>query len=131
MKQICDDFASVISSNCFQGINYINKEEDLYCNDTKIDSDVYESSVAVQDNGTVLYLTDIDDNYREGTLKIWQGGETDRIADDVAIYTYGVFDQNKVAFLADYNFDKCRGDLEVYNGKETTRIDSDVTSVVY
>ena len=131
LKLLCDDFASVISCNSSEGIYYINEEEDLYCNDTKIDSDVYESSVAVQDNGTVLYLTDIDDNYREGTLKIWQGGETDRIADDVAIYTYGVFDQNKVAFLADYNFDKCRGDLVLYNGKETTRIDSDVTSVVY
>ena len=54
-----------------------------------------------------------------------------KIADDVALNTYGVFDQNKVAFLTDYNYDKHRGDLDVYNGKETVRVDSDVTSIIY
>lgn len=131
LQLLCDEFDEVAALNNSEGIYYTNEDEDLYCNGTKIDSDVYIWSVTVQENGTVLYLTDIDKNDREGTLKIYQNGKTTKIADDVVINTYGVFDRDKIAFLADYNFDKRRGDLEIYNGKETIRVDTDVTSIIY
>ena len=131
LQLLCDEFNTVVSLNSSEGIYYTNEDEDFYCNGTKIDSDVYAWSVSVQENETVLYLTDIDKNDREGTLKVYQNGKATKIADDVAINTYVVFDQNKIAFLTDYNFDKRRGDLEVYNGKETIRVDSDVTSIIY
>ena len=128
---LCDEFDTVINWASSQGIYYTNEDGELYCNNTKIDGDVCDWSVKVQENGAVLYLTDIDKDNREGTLNIYQSGKTTKIADDVAAYTYGVFDKNKIAFLTDYNYDKRRGDLEVYNGKETIHVDSDVTSIIY
>ncbi len=110
---------------------YINTDGDLYRNDTKVDSDVYSFSVVEQENGTLLYLTDIDEDKQEGTLKLYQNGKNKKIADDVPTNSYGFFDSDKVAFLSDYNFKKLRGDLKVYDGKEAVNIDSDVKQIVF
>ncbi|MBR5596861.1 MAG: zinc ribbon domain-containing protein [Lachnospiraceae bacterium] len=120
------------------GIYYLveAEEEDggtvgeLYFNDTKIDSDVSVGSVKFLDDGTgVMYLTDLDSENYEGTLKIYKNGKDIKIADDVASYESN--ESGKIIFLQDYNFKKNRGELKLYSGKEAVLIDSDVTAILY
>lgn len=123
--QLVSDEVSSVEQICDEGIYYINEDDDLYCNETKIDSDVASSTVRCED-GMVLYLTDINKDYDEGTLKLYQSNKAVKIADDAAISRYQVFDGNKIVFMSDYNFNRYRGDLSVYNGKEVIKVDTDV-----
>lgn len=103
---------------------------ELYCNGEKIDSDVDCYSVeALANEKGILYITDPDDDYSEGTLNIYTSGEAVRIADDVSMYDSN--ESGKVAYICDYNFEKYRGDLKVFNGKDSELIDSDVTGILY
>lgn len=129
---------TLISDEVAEGIDYIsgefyyvNTDGDMYRNDSKVDSDVYSYAVKTREDGTLLYLTDIDSNEQEGTLKLYQNGKSTKIADDVPVNGYGFFDGNKIAFLSDYNFKKSRGDLKIYDGKETVNVDSDVQQIVF
>lgn len=123
--QLISDKVSRIEQICNEGVYYINEDDELYFNETRIDSDVYMSSVRYED-GRVLYLTDISKDYTEGTLKLYQNGKTAKIADDVAFGRYQMFYEKNVVFLSDYNFKKSRGDLSVYNGKNVIKVDTDV-----
>lgn len=128
--ELVNDEAFFIIDWFADDIYYTNEDDDFYRGDTKIDEDVYAYSVNVQEDGTVLYLTDIDEDEVEGTLKMYQDGETVEIAENVPVLGYRIFEGNKIAFLEDYNFDKSRGDLNVYDGKEVINVDSDVASVI-
>lgn len=118
-----------------KGVYYTTELEDgyqgeLYFNDQKIDSDVLSGSVLELGNGEgILYLTDPDDQYQEGTLKMYQGSKSIKISDDVAAYVSN--DKGEVAFLEDYNFGRYRGDLKVFKNNKATLIESDVTSILY
>lgn len=133
MELVTDEYSNielVTSGNVY----YVTEAKDgvgeLYCNDDKIDSDVSCYSVDVLADGTgILYITDPDDEYSEGTLNIYKSGESVRIADDVSAYDSN--ESGNVAYLCDYNFEKYRGDLKVYNGKDSELIDSDVVGILY
>lgn len=118
-----------------QGVYYTTESDDgyvgeLYLNDNKIDSDVMSGSVISLGNGKgVVYLTDPDDTYREGTLRMNTGSDSVKISDDVAYYVSN--DNGDIAFLEDYNYDKYRGDLKVFRNSKATLIDSDVTAIIY
>ena len=118
-----------------QGVYYTTESDDgyvgeLYLNDNKIDSDVMSGSVISLGNGKgVVYLTDPDDTYREGTLRMNTGSDSVKISDDVAYYVSN--DNGDIAFLEDYNYDKYRGDLKVFRNNKATLIDSDVTAIIY
>lgn len=128
--ELISEDVDVISGIYKTGIYYVNEDEELYCNDTKLGDDVYAYSVEIQEDGTVLYLSDIDKTSSEGTLHIYAGGESYRIADDVAVYSYQIFNNGMVTFLSDYNYKKSRGDLKVYDGKNIIQVDSDVTGII-
>lgn len=115
-----------------KGVYYIAELDDdageLYLDDKKIDSDVRTGSILELGNGAgVLYLTDADD--REGTLRMYTGSESVKIADDVAAYQSN--EKGETAFLADYNFKRYRGELKIYKDKKTVSVDSDVTCILY
>ena len=100
---------------------------DLYYNDNRVDSDVDAYTSYLCYDGNLLYGQDKTD---EGmmTLKLYDGKETKKIADDVNACLY--FDQNKVVVLADYSTKSMRGDLKIYNGKELEKVDTDVIAIV-
>lgn len=110
-------------------ICYLTEENALYCGDTLIAEDV--GAMTVWDEKYIFYLTDMDQEEREGTLHLYSDGKDERIADDVAAGFYCIYDSDKVAFLSDYNFKKYRGDLQVYDGKKTKQVDTDVTCIFY
>lgn len=103
---------------------------DLYLNGDKLDSDVYPYSVMKED-GTLLYMKDIDSQHQEGTLYCRQKNKSVKIADDVALGFYGVVKGGKVAYLTDYNFRRYRGDLMLFDGKNSSQIDTDVTCIFF
>lgn len=123
--QLVSDEVSSIEEICDEGIYYINEDDELYCNETKIDNDVASQTVRCED-GLVLYLTDINKDHNEGTLKLYQDGKASRIANDAAIGRYRLFDGDKVVYMSDFNFNKYRGDLSAYDGKESIKVDTDV-----
>lgn len=100
---------------------------DLYYNDNRVDSDVDAYTTYLCYDGNILYAQDMTD---EGvmTLKLYDGKETKKIADDVSDCLY--YDQNKVAVLVDYSTKSMRGDLKLYNGKELEKVDTDVIAIV-
>jgi len=99
---------------------------DLYINDDKIDSDVNAASVYYADNGHVMYLKDCEEGI--GTLKLYNGKSSEKIADDVNQALY--FDDRRIAVLMDLSKKSRRGDLKLYNGKELEKIDTDVSRII-
>lgn len=106
---------------------------DLYCNAKKIDYDVAMYSIKkVEESDVFFYVADVNSSYDLGTLKLYDGAETKKIADDVVGDSnfYQPLGAESIAVLVDYNFEKYRGDLKVYNGKELKTVDTDVNLIV-
>lgn len=100
---------------------------ELYCNEEHIDSDVFVGSLT-KVNDTVAYAVDYDSNKCQATLKLYNGKESTKIADDV--HAYYAFDEKDIAVLADYNMDRQEGNLKYYSGRnELVEIDEDVTAI--
>lgn len=99
---------------------------DLYVDDKKVDSDVHAYSVRCEENGHMIYYIDREDE--SGTLKLYDGKESKKIADDTRSALY--FDDQKIAVLVDFSSKYNRGDLKLYNGKELIQIDTDVSRIV-
>lgn len=126
---ITDEFAGIVSWDMDE-ICYINEDQEVYYGETRIAEEV--GGYKACENGVILYLTDMDQDGKEGTLHLYQNGKDTEIADDVSpAGGYGIFDGDKVAFLTDYNFKRYEGDLNVYDGKKVTQIDSDVTYIIF
>ena len=89
-------------------------------------SDVHTYSVRCEENGHIIYYTDREDDI--GTLKLYDGKETKKIADDTRSALY--FDDRKIAVLVDFSSKHNRGDLKLYNGKELIKIDTDVSRII-
>lgn len=100
---------------------------ELYCNEEHIDSDVFVGSLT-KVNDAVAYAVDYDSNKCQATLKLYNGKESTKIADDV--HAYYAFDEKDIAVLADYNMDRQEGNLKYYSGRnELVDIDEDVTAI--
>lgn len=106
----------------------VNESEgELYCNEDYVDSDVFVGSLKEVKDG-VAYAVDYDSNKGRATLKLYNGKEDRKIADDV--YAYHVFDEKNVVVLVDYSLDRKEGDLKYYKGKDKlAEIDEDVTAI--
>ena len=106
----------------------VNESEgELYCNEDYVDSDVFVGSLKEVKDG-VAYAVDYDSNKGRATLKLYNGKEDRKIADDV--YAYHVFDEKNVVVLVDYSLDRKEGDLKYYKGKDKlAEIDEDVTTI--
>lgn len=134
MELITDELR-MIELDTDEGVYYSVQTEDedtydLYLNGQLIDTDIMCGSVQALENGKgIVYMTDPDEYYEEGTLRMRTGSDIVKIADDVA---YCVLNNNgDIAFLEEYDFDKYMGDLKVFRNGKVIKIDSDVTTVFY
>lgn len=63
-----------------------------------------------------------------GTLKIYQNGESVKIADDV--HDYSVMADGRILYLYDYSLNYSKGELHIWENGETRKIDDDVVCVI-
>lgn len=109
--------------------DYKNDKGELYVNKTKIDYDVNAASALVySDLDKVIYFTDWDDDKQYGTLKIYQNGESVRVADEA--HACSAMDDGRILYLYDYSTNYCSGELHVWENDETRKIDDDVAGIV-
>ena len=104
-------------------------ELNLYCDGELIAEGVpmYMSGYDVCDD-RVVYLTDWDLNKEKGTLRIYDGKETQVIAEDVHSF---VCTKDGIAYLGEYSARRCAGDLYYFNGRKSVPVDQDVTQLYY
>ncbi|MBE6949022.1 MAG: zinc ribbon domain-containing protein [Ruminococcaceae bacterium] len=109
--------------------DYKDGKGELYINKNKIDYDVEVYYVEVySDLGKVFYFTDWNDEKAYGTLKVYNGEESVKIADDV--HSYSVTPDGRVLYLYDYSLNYYKGELHEWNNGETRKIDDDVVAVL-
>ena len=102
---------------------------ELYINKNKIDYDVYCYSVDVYSNlDKIFYFTDWNDEKGYGTLKVYDGKEAAKIADDV--HSFSVTPDGRVLYLYDYSLNYYKGELHEWSNGETRKIDDDVVFVL-
>lgn len=109
--------------------DYKDSKGELYVNKVKIDYDVsVYSTVVYSDSDKVIYFTDWNDEKDYGTLKIYQGGESVKVADDV--HNFSTMSDGRILYLYDYSLNYYKGELHVWENGETRKIDDDVVAVI-
>lgn len=117
--------------------DYKGGKGDMYVNKVKIDYDVriYSSvfdvriySSVFSDSDKVIYFTDWDDDKEYGTLKVYDGKESVKIADDV--HQFFITPDGRVLYLYDYSLYYYKGELHVWENGETRKIDDDVVCII-
>ena len=109
--------------------DYKDRKGELYVNKVKIDYDVsVYSTVVYSDSDKVIYFTDWNDEKGYGTLKIYQGGESVKVADDV--HNFSTMSDGRILYLYDYSLNYYKGELHVWENGETRKIDDDVVAVI-
>lgn len=109
--------------------DYKDGKGELYINKNKIDYDVYCYSVDVySDLNKIFYFTDWNDEKNYGTLKVYDGKEATKIADDV--HSFSVTPDGRVLYLYDYSLNYYKGELHEWSNGETRKIDDDVVCVL-
>ena len=109
--------------------DYKDGKGELYVNKTKIDYDVNAyNTVVYSDSDKVIYFTDWDDEKKYGTLKIYQNGESVKVADDV--HDFSTMGDGRILYLYDYSLNYYKGELHVWENGETRKIDDDVVCVI-
>ena len=102
---------------------------ELYINKNKIDYDVYCYSVDVYSHlDKIFYFTDWNDEKGYGTLKVYDGKEAAKIADDV--HSFSVTPDGRVLYLYDYSLNYYKGELHEWSNGEKRKIDDDVVFVL-
>lgn len=82
----------------------------MYINKNKIDYDVYCYSVEIYSElDKIFYFTDWNDEKDYGTLKVYDGKEAMKIADDV--HSFSVTPDGRVLYLYDYSLNYYKGEL--------------------
>lgn len=103
---------------------------ELYVNKNRIDYDVNPESVEyLSDIGKVFYLADLNVDKKSGTLKVYDGKEAVKIADDV-YYDFFVTPDGRVACLQDYSLKYYQGELYEWADGEKRKIDDDVSCII-
>lgn len=101
---------------------------ELYINKTKIDYDVDCYKVEnYSDFDKIYYFTDWNDEKEYGTLKVYDGKKSVKIADDV--HSFSAVPDGRVIYLCEYSFDYYKGELHEWSNGETRKIDDDVVCV--
>lgn len=104
---------------------------DLYINKNRVDYDVYiyRAGSAINSD-TLVYIVDYNKEKQYGTLKLYDGSKSVKIADDVHENFYPV-NSNRIFYLLDYNLSRGKGDVYMYDGSDTKKkIDDDVASFI-
>ena len=94
-----------------------------------IDYDVYLYMLDVySDLDKIFYFTDWNGEKDYGTLKVYDGKEATKIADDV--HNFSVTPDGRVLYLYDYSLNYYKGELHEWSNGETRKIDDDVVCVL-
>ncbi len=103
---------------------------DLYINKERVDTDVWlESIQPVFGTKTYVFFTDWNENKKYGTLKIYNGKKTSKIADDV--HSFWGIDEKHVVYLLEYSASRSKGDAYLYDGSsKKTLVDNDVLTII-
>lgn len=119
-----------VSDNDFEYFkDYKDGKGELYINKNKIDYDVYCYSVEIYSElDKIFYFTDWNDEKDYGTLKVYDGKEATKIADDV--HSFSVTPDGRVLYLYDYSLNYYKGELHEWSNGETRKIDDDVVCVL-
>lgn len=119
-----------VSDNDFEYFkDYKDGKGELYINKNKIDYDVYCYSVEIYSElDKIFYFTDWNDEKDYGTLKVYDGKEAMKIADDV--HSFSVTPDGRVLYLYDYSLNYYKGELHEWSNGETRKIDDDVVCVL-
>lgn len=97
---------------------------EMYIDKENIDEDVYLSAWIVnEDCSEIYYMTDWNDEKKEGTLKLYNGKQTVEIDDDV-YWPSRAFrvDDSVICYMTEWNAEKQKGTLKIYNGKKAEEI---------
>ena len=106
-----------------------NDKGELFINQTSIDYDVYPYDVyAGEELDGVAYFMDWNDEKDYGTLKLYKGKESVKIADDV--HDFYVAPDGRILYLYDYSLNHYKGELYQWQGKEPEKIDDDVVCII-
>lgn len=96
---------------------------------TKVDDDVYKSSVTISDSGKLFYLGDYDTSDTYGELRSYNG-KAKKIADEVAQFIH--VKDNYIYVFKDYSSKSGTYDLYTYKGsKKLKLVDYSVDDVYY
>ncbi len=112
-----------------------NSRGDLYTyskgNKTEITYDVLVGgSMIYEEDNTVLFITDFNENRKLGTLNFSDGKDKVKIADDVYVYSFSYWDRNNIYYIANYKTKTSNGELWEYHGaKKKKQFDDSVNFV--
>lgn len=101
---------------------------DLYINKNRVDYDVYILSLNYSADQKLFYFTDRGPGSSTGTLKLYNGKEAVKIADDV--YGFTVLPDGRALYLYDYSTNHYTGELHEWSDGTTRKLDDDVTCLI-
>ena len=100
---------------------------DLYMDAKEVDYDVRMGWHTYADGG-LYYYTDWSSERQYGTLKHYDGKETEKIADDVS--DYDRTREGDILYLYDYSTNSYTGTLYLYKGGKAEKLDDDVMALI-
>lgn len=107
-----------------------NNKGDLYIDRSSVDYDVFCYRLDYyEDTGTLYYLIDYSPERGNGTLKMYKGGSSTRIADDVSDFV--IVNGDNIFYLYDFSTRYYTGSVYLYKGREAEKIDDDVSGIIH
>lgn len=128
---VCTQGLSFVSPDqlaYFKNVNTDSWKGDLYIDGEEVDYDVLLYSVS-RYGDDFLYFTDWNSEKEYGTLKVYNGKDKEKVADDIHDYTVTASDD--ILYLYDYSLNYYKGSLYLYDGKDATKIDDDVSGLIF
>ena len=107
-----------------------NDKGELYIDKVSVDFDVYCYNVNTnyyEDSKMLFYYVDYNSDHG-GTLKMYKGGSSTKIADDVVDFV--VVNGDDILYLYDFSTKYYTGTLYLHDGKQATKIDDDVSGII-
>lgn len=111
----------------FKDVDSSENKGDLYVNKNEVDYDVYLWG-ALNGKSGLYYYTDWNSSRYYGTLKVYNGKESTKIADDVADYDETA--DGGIRYINDYSTNSYQGSLYLYEKGKSNKVDDDVTALV-
>ncbi len=99
---------------------------DLYLSKQLIEYDVGRYNICYND-GSIIYYTELDEDFDFGILNIYKNGEKTKIAEEV--HKAVVLENGDILYYQNYSTKSEKGDLYIYSNEESIRIDYDVTEI--
>lgn len=109
--------------------DYKDSTGEMYINKNNVDFDVNVYNVTYYgDLDKVVYYTDWNYNKYNGTLKVYENGKSNKIADDV--HTAEILPNGNMLYIYDFSTNSYKGDLYLYKNGKAEKIDIDVSGIM-